>query len=129
VEAGDDQALVFEAAHGFPHRRARHAQARGDVVVADQFAGRQLQRDDPLLDGVVDVFARQGAADGLGGGGMGMGAKVAASARCHILPARGRNGKPKTSAPACDENGLMCKRMHSAMILILPSGTQLHKIK
>jgi hypothetical protein len=71
VEAGDHQPFVFQLAQGFAHRRARHAQALGQLLVADDFVRRQDQADDPLLQCAIDLCARQRA--GNGGGGVGDG--------------------------------------------------------
>ena len=48
-----DEALLREPAERLPHRRAPDAELLGQLGLADDGAGRQLERDDQLANRVV----------------------------------------------------------------------------
>lgn len=56
VQGGLDEALVFEAAQRFAHRRAADSESLGDLLVAQRLFGRERAVDDPSAELRVDVL-------------------------------------------------------------------------
>ena len=60
---GADQAALTESQQRLAHGRTTHAEARGQIGVADHLAGRERALHDQVAQPVVDGVAQQGGAD------------------------------------------------------------------